>query len=101
MNKTSIVSLNSFLLIFFLSGSLPSLCLHANILPPKCDLWIFFLGGGPSFSSRHGPSNIFDFTAVAAAETHSQSQKKKWGGGGGERMRPGDRRRSGSSVIYI
>lgn len=57
---------------------------------------------GPFFSSRHGPSNIFDFTAVAAAETHSQSQKKRWGGGrDGERMSAGDRRRSGGSVIYI
>lgn len=53
---------------------------------------------GPFFSSRHGPSNIFDFTAVAAAETDSQSQKKR---GNGERMRLGDGRRSGGSVIYI
>lgn len=56
---------------------------------------------GPFFSSRHGPSNIFDFTAVAAAETHSQSQKKRRGGRDGERMSAGDRRRSGGSVIYI
>ncbi|GLD74966.1 phosphofurin acidic cluster sorting protein 1 [Lates japonicus] len=52
---------------------------------------------------RHGLSNIFDFTAVAATERDSQSQKKKGGGGSGEkqRMRLGDGSRSGGSVIYI